>query len=64
MNHLHSFLMTFPEEKRMSIVLAAYSNAKPNRDDVILEEGMLTARRRITLEKHEQEVLSYIYKSK
>jgi hypothetical protein len=57
MNHLHSFLVSFPEARRLFIVSAAYSNASNNRDNVIMEKEFISAHRQITIQANEDKVI-------
>ena len=59
MNHLHTFLSGFSEANRLAIVSEAYSKVKVNREDILLEENMNSAKRTVVLVTHEETVISH-----
>ena len=59
MNHLHTFLSGFSEANRLVIVSEAYSKVKVNREDILLEENMNSAKRTVVLVTHEETVISH-----
>ena len=59
MNHLHTFLSGFSEANRLAIVSEAYSKVNVNREDILLEENMNSAKRTVVLVTHEEKVISH-----